>query len=203
MHRGQLGTLCASCHVARRLEDHPHRARRADAEVRGRARPRAVRVVPPGRAAARRHGQLVHHVPSQRRHPPQRARAALRRVPHAADVGGGALRAHARRLRADRRAPHAAVRGLPRRRQLHGAGVELLRLPRQGSRSRGDGSAAIGSRRDHSAFTTCASCHNTIFFGPDDDRRSRGSASRCADEAARCSRSSLRARCRRWRTRRI
>ena len=30
----------------------------------------------PGGRAARRHGQPVHHVPSQRRHPPQRARAA-------------------------------------------------------------------------------------------------------------------------------
>ena len=60
----------------RRLEDRPHRPRRADAALRRGARPRAVRVVPPGRATARRHGQLVHHVPSQRRHPPQRARAA-------------------------------------------------------------------------------------------------------------------------------
>ena len=181
VHRGQLGTLVrrrATSPTTGRSSTPGTTCRRRSSPARTTAC-RAWRAIRAGGSSAaprklcitcHRNDDIHHNVLG-----PQ-----LRRLPYAAHVGGRALRAQPRRLRAHRRASPAAVRGLPHGRQLHGAGVELRRLPRK-DEARGDGQRA-GGHPPTAAFSPAPTATTPSSSGRS-SCRCRVCASRCADEA--------------------
>ena len=180
MHRGQLGTLCASCHVADDWKiihtghdvPTPKFARRA--------RSRAVRDVPPGRASCSA----------------ARATCASRAIATTTSTttrsGRNCGECHTQRTWAGAHFEHNRVgceligvhRMLPCV-DCHVGGNFTALAPNcaachrkdaiRGARVRspmgGDGAPA---RRHARGFDDCAGCHNPIFFGPSDEGSAPG-----------------------------
>ncbi len=175
VHRGQLGTLCSSCHVAQDWKM-IHTGHDVPTPKFAGAHDRVPCVAcHPGGRLLGRHRQPVHHVPPQRRHPPQRARAA---------TAASAIRSGRGRGRTSTTTASAASSSVctgccrawtatsaatsrPWRRTASACHrKDAIRGDPQYVVSPMGGNGNPASAGTHSKFQTCANCHNTIFFGP-------------------------------------